>query len=71
MLKKICKKQKFITRMIEKYAIENRDNYLEIKKGMRLYEDYLTQIGVKPDSRKIITVDKFNISDTCEKVFSK
>jgi len=65
------KKSNPITRMIEKYAVENRDNYLAIKEGMRLYEDYLMKIGVKPNSSRIITVDKFNIFDTCEKVFSK
>lgn len=54
------KKSKLITRMIEKYAIENRDNYLEIKKGMRLYEDYLTQIGVKTSSGKILPPDLIN-----------
>ena len=55
--------------MIEKYAKENRDNCIAIKEGMRLYEDYLTQIGIKTNSDKIITLEKFNIFDACRKAF--
>jgi hypothetical protein len=58
---KMSKKRKSITRMVEKYAEEQSENYTAIKEGMKLYEEYLKQKGAHVNKGKIISAEGHNV----------
>lgn len=58
---KTKKTESSLVQILKKYADENKENFTAVKEGMKLYDDYLKQAGVKANKEKIITAEGYNV----------